>query len=306
MVCFFEVIKWMDIDRRLKKQKQYLILCIQVEALHILTDLSGPAAHSWLSHPLSSESILLCCWSWWWAYPGRCVCCTEPPLYATRCRCPLLGWVLGLCMFVSAGSAHHRTAPYTVTMMTSKTRHLLLNRPDTQIHDTHKYRTIRQAGKHKQRDMWISRHTYSANRMQQTSRQTKTSKIKHNRGRNQKQLQCWQTTFAMRCSGDAGTVEKSHVWFHCSAGFISFLQHCPHLYLTIRVLPPWLHLSTISVTLLAFLLLTEALKSSVDVSSAWWDGERGEGMEQGKWLYLPAVQNSISSSGLKRHGHERL
>lgn len=127
------------------------------------------------------------------------MCCTEPPLYVARCRCLHRGWALGLCMCASSGSARHRRAPYTVTMTTSKTRHLSLNRPDTHIHDTYKYRTIRQAGTHKQQGTLISRHTQSANRMQRAqrwkqtdmkiSRETKTSKTKHNRGRNQKQLQ---------------------------------------------------------------------------------------------------------------------
>lgn len=73
-----------------------------------------------------------------------------------------------MCMCASAGSAHHRRAPYTVTMMTSKTRHLSLNRPDTHIHNTHQYRMIRQAGRHKQ-DMSISRHTHTQHKQDAAS-----------------------------------------------------------------------------------------------------------------------------------------
>lgn len=223
MVCFFEVIKWMEKDRRLWEKT----------SIFDLVHTGGGTSHfdhpfgtcgSQLASTLSSESVLLCCWSWWWAYPGRCVCCTEPPLYAARCRCPLHGRVLGSCKCASAGSARHRRVPCTVTMTTSKTRHLSLNRPDTHIHDTHKYRTMRQAGRQKQQDVdkqtpiqckqdAKSEHTEMQTNRHEKSRQPNTSKTKHNVGRNQKQSQCWLTTFDIWLWGGMGRQarQRSHM-----------------------------------------------------------------------------------------------
>lgn len=87
-----------------------------------------------------------------------------------------------MCMCASAGSARHRRAPYTVTMTTSKTRHLSLNRPDTHVHDTHKYKTIRQAGRHKTiGHVEKQTHTYSANRKQKASTEMQTDKKKQDK-----------------------------------------------------------------------------------------------------------------------------
>lgn len=112
-------------------------------------------------------------------------------------------------MCVSAGSARHHRAPYTVTMTTSKTRHLSLNRPDTHIHDTHKYKTIRRTGT-QTGHMDKQTHTRSANRMQQRSpkiqtirrenKQTQTGKTKYNRGWNQ--IVVLTNKHVIRCNED--------------------------------------------------------------------------------------------------------
>lgn len=147
------------------------------------------------------------CWSWWWAYPGRCVCCTEPPLYAARCRCPLRGRVQGLCMCASAGSARHHRAPYTVTMMTSKTRHLSLNRPDTHIHDTHTQVQDDQASRETQTTGHMDKQTLTQRKQDAVSEHRDANKRTWKQADRQKQarqsttegeirtaqLQCWQT-----------------------------------------------------------------------------------------------------------------